>query len=642
MNHTETVLEFDQILKKLADCAQSDHTAERIRSLKPYLDERKCRAQMLETTEARRILDALGNPPLASMKGLAHLFSLVEKESLLTAQQLTAIAQFLISCKRLKSYLKRSEYLFVSLSSWEGAISECDDLREEITETIQNEQIADSASAALKNIRRQSENISLQMKAKLESLLKAHKEWFSDAYVVNRNGYFVLPVKKEFRSQISGTVVDTSSTGATCFMEPSSVSRLREELTRLEIEEDAEIRRILYVLTAYVEENLALLRRNQETVEALDFAFAKAKLSQSMRASAPKLNTNHIVRLKQARHPLLSPDSCVPLDFIMGGDVQGIVITGPNTGGKTVALKTIGLLSIMAQCGLHIPASEDSELSLYNSIYCDIGDGQSISENLSTFSSHITNTIHILSSATADSLVLLDELGSGTDPAEGMGIAVAILSRLKEIGCLFIATTHYPEVKDYADQTEGLLNARMAFDRESLKPLYRLELGKAGESCALYIASRLGFPTELLEIAQKMAGSQTREAVVSFPAASSAALPAKSLHSEKLKRDQAKKGSSRAASFQMGDSVRVFPEKEMGIVYQGVDENGMIVVQVKGKKRRILYKRLQLVTPAAQLYPPNYDFSIIFDSVANRKANKKMLKGHQPNLTVTYDDPNHW
>jgi len=314
------------------------------------------------------------------------------------------------------------------------------------------------------------------------------------------------------------------------------------------------------------------------------------------------------------------------------------VITGPNTGGKTVALKTIGLLSLMAQSGLHVPADESSVFSLHNQYHCDIGDGQSISENLSTFSSHMKNVIEILRTATEESLVLLDELGSGTDPAEGMGLAVAVLEELCGRGCRFVATTHYPEVKAFAAAREGLQNARMAFDRQNLKPLYRLEVGEAGESCALFIAERLSMPKHVLANAEKAAYNRkvTEEGEIPsfFPAPKAAVVSSPHIVPDIPQKET----STLVQRFNIGDSVFILPQKEIGIVFAKANEMGEGGVQVKKEKKRISHKRLQLHVPASELYPEDYDFSIIFDTVANRKARHMMNKRHVEGNVADIDE----
>lgn len=643
--NSHITLEFDKILEQLCDLAVSDNAKRKLSELRPYLNESECRRKMQETTEAKAILARLGTPSLAAMKDIGKLLELSGKGSMLTAEQLTHMAQFLFTCKRMKIYLKKAEDTGGSVAFFGGSLDPVDSLYEEINRDIRNEAVEDSASPALRDIRRRLENGGAQIKAKLESLLRGKKEWFTDGFIATRNGRFVLPVKKEFRKQVSGSVIDTSSSGGTIFIEPASVRKLEEELLLLRIDEENEIRRILYTLTALVDGQSGAIKMNIEVMETLDFVFAKAKLSEKMNAISVAVAADRKIVIKAGRHPLLNQSDCVPLDFEIGGDYNGVVITGPNTGGKTVALKTVGLLSLMAQSGLHVPVESGSTFCMHNLILCDMGDGQSIAENLSTFSSHIVNIIDILNSVTNESLVLLDELGSGTDPAEGMGIAVAVLDELKRRGCLFAVSTHYPEIKEYAQKTPGLINARMAFDRESLRPLYRLEMGEAGESCALFIAKRLGFPEHLLKIAGEMAyhgassepggATITEVAPLTEPVAQKNSSP--KIEKEKIKPAEENR---RRDSFHIGDCVLVYPQKEIGIVFKPANERGEIGVQTKKEKRLISYKRIKLHVPADKLYPPDYDFSIIFDTVANRKARRTMQKRHDPNAVIEIEKGN--
>jgi len=366
-----------------------------------------------------------------------------------------------------------------------------------------------------------------------------------------------------------------------------------------------------------------------------------------MKASQIRITEDREIRLLSARHPLLG--SAVPLDFALGGSTRGIIITGPNTGGKTVAIKTVGLFSLMAASGLHVPADPRSSVCIFDAVYCDIGDGQSISQNLSTFSSHMTNIIDVLEQATAQSLILFDELGSGTDPAEGMGIATAILEELLTLDCLFTVTTHYPEIKDFAARTQGVINARMAFDRESLMPLYRLEIGEAGESCALHIAERLGMPQHILNRAREITYVGQTCHCEDPPGLLRSARNDKATSNNKATitpvvplpdttEPEAPTTPPRSQRFSIGDSVIVYPKKDLGIVYQRADNKGEVGVQVKGEKFLINHKRLKLKVAAAELYPDDYDFSIIFDTVENRKARHLMVRKHVAgNKIVTQD-----
>lgn len=642
MNSSEKILEYDQIKAMLCEHALSERARMRLAALSPYMDESECHRKMDETTAARKILDACGTPPLTAMTQIDQILALCQAGSMLVPEQLLSVVQFILSCNRIKSYLKKAETSDGTIACYGNSMYDLSELQQEIERCIRNEQVDSAASSALRDVRRKVETVKAQIQTKLNDILRSKKQWFSDDTVVTRNGRFTLPVKKEYKNQFSGSVLGISGTGGTYFMEPISVANLQEELSSLQIEEENEVRRILYTLTAVVDDNHSELKRNIEAMETLDFVFAKAKLSVQLDAVPVTVTTDRKIFIQKGRHPLIDKNICVPLYFESSGSCAGVVITGPNTGGKTVALKTVGLLSMMAQSGLHIPADDSSILCMHNSYLCDIGDGQSIAENLSTFSAHMTNIIEILRQTTRESLVLLDELGSGTDPAEGMGIAIAVLDELRVRGCLFIATTHYPEVKDYADSAPGMTNARMAFDRETLNPTYRLELGKAGESCALYIAKRLGLAPHILERAyleayrKKEHTSPIPDFQPNFAGDNTEPYAPSALKIQKTK--PSRPISNLAAKFQLGDSVIINPEKKIGIVFHQANEHGEIGVQIKGKKEWINHKRLELKTPASDLYPPDYDFSIVFDTVSNRKARHVMGKRHDPNLSIQCDE----
>jgi DNA mismatch repair protein MutS2 len=650
MNHL-SALEYNKILVQLAGHAMCEAVKTRCLNLLPTMIEDEAVRRLDETTQARRLIELCGTPPLPIMNELQKVLALVTADAMLMPEQISHVASFLISCRRMKQYLNKAETTGIGIAHYGGSIDELPDLCAEIDRCIVNGQIDDRASPELSGIRRKLDNTSEQIRAKLDDLLRRNKSWFSESFVSVKNGRFTLPVKREFKNQVSGSLIELSNTGSTCFIEPAAVTKLQAELSALKIEEDGEVRRILYTLTALIEECLRTIKVDMDAMETLDFLFAKGKLSLSMKASHVQICSGRNIRIINARHPLLDAVSAVPLNLNLGTDasgaagavVHGVVITGPNTGGKTVALKTVGLLSLMAQSGLHVPADDQSVFSMNNLVLCDIGDGQSITENLSTFSSHIKNIIDILGRVNQDSLVLLDELGSGTDPAEGMGLAIAVLDELRAKNCLFVVTTHYPEIKDYASTHHGIVNARMAFDKESLLPLYRLEMGEAGESCALYIAERLGMPGHMLKRAAEAAYGRTKAArkagftptqqtnsTAPGDAPSGCSPKAKSTAPDIIRHTGSKQmNTSRSASFNIGDSVFVYPQKEIGIVYKRADEKGTIGVQVKNKKLLVNHKRIKLHVPASELYPEDYDFSILFDTVANRKARRILEKRHE-------------
>jgi dsDNA-specific endonuclease/ATPase MutS2 len=634
MNHSFQILEFDKILIKLEEYAYTEKAKETIRNLEPYMAERDVLAKQRETTEARIILDKIGNPPLVSLTGVEELLVIAEKEGCLTAEQLEYIAITLTAVRRLKDFLSRCKILELSLPFYEVELDSLDTLREELNNKIRNSRVDDYASKLLKDIRSDMERLDNKMRMKADSILKANKDCLSDQFITIRNGRICLPVKKDFKFKINGSVIDKSSTGATLFIEPTAVASLNEELQVLKIEEENEERRILYTLSTMVAEQMEVFLQNTRIMEKLDFIFSKGKLSVELDGKSPHINTDRFINIVNGKHPLMDKNICVPLNFMLGGNTKGIIITGPNTGGKTVAIKTVGLHCLMAQCGLHIPCDE-ADICLNNQVLCDIGDGQNISENLSTFSAHITNALDILKKASKDSLVIMDELGSGTDPTEGMGIAVAILEELKKANCLFLVTTHYPEVKNFAEKTEGILNARMTFDRETLKPLYQLEIGEAGESCALYIAKRLGMPNGMLRRASMAAyGTEELEFLDLSIEEEVQHESAPYIYKKKDKKDQ----DNITQKFNLGDSVMVFPDKKIGIVCEKVNEKGVLRVQLQDKKIWINHKRVKLHVAANELYPEDYDFSIIFDTVENRKAKHRMERKYSGDLEIRYDE----
>jgi dsDNA-specific endonuclease/ATPase MutS2 len=622
--HLET-LAFPAIIEKLKEHAVSEPARQQLDSLTPYLKEAVCRQKMAETTAARLVLDACGSPPLAAMKDLTETLTLCQIGAMLTPAQLSGVALFAVSVRRLASYLRRTESQNPQMAALGRSMENLDAMQNEIERCVSEDRVLDEASPQLRSLRRKMEQAEARIKEKLNQVLQSRKQYLADSFITTRNGRYVLPVLKRFQAQFGGTVVDASASGGTVFMEPTAIGTLQAERAALAVEEDAETRRVLFTLAAMVHEHSDPIRRNMETMTVVDVMFAKAKLSAAMQARAVEVNCARRLCIRQGRHPLLDPATCVPLDFSMDEHTTGVVITGPNTGGKTVAVKTVGLLTLMAQCGLHIPCGEGSCIAMQDQVWCDIGDSQNISQNLSTFSGHMTNIIRILERASRDSLVLLDELGSGTDPAEGMGIAIAVLEELRQRRCMFLVTTHYAQVKAYAANTDHVQTARMAFDPESLAPLYRLEMGKAGESCALHIARRLGLAPHLLARASREVYGGTAEGEAK-------AMPAPKSGLSRIEPDKAVNDPS--SKFAMGDSVSLLPGQENGIVYRPADEHGDVVVQIKGEKRVVRHNRLRLLVPAAELYPPDYDYSIIFDSVANRKASRILGKRYDPTVEI--------
>ncbi|HOO28325.1 MAG TPA: DNA mismatch repair protein MutS, partial [Lachnospiraceae bacterium] len=497
MNTAEQLIEFDRIKEQLAEFSCTQKGKQAAMQLKPYLSETEVRTGQRETSEARAMFEKCGNPPVTALEGIEEWIGAAQRGECLSPWQLEQIRAILNAVGRMKDYLNHCKQYQISLAYYEENLDSMEELRLEISEKIRGERVDDFASRLLKTLREEIDAADAKMHEKADAAIRANKACMSDSFSTIRSGHLCIPVKKEYKYKIKGAVIDKSATGNTMFIEPLAVSKCYEKLQELKIEEENEERRILYTLSAMLSDKEELFLKNSRTIEKLDFIFAKARLSLEYDGVEPLFNTLRYIRLKGGRHPLMDKKTSVPLDFEIGNKINGIVITGPNTGGKTVALKTVMINCMMAQSGLHVPC-EKAEICMNDAFLCDIGDGQNLSENLSTFSAHITNVLSILRRADRESLVVMDELGSGTDPAEGMGIAIAVLEELKKSGALFLVTTHYPEVKEYTKKEEHIVNARMTFDKETLRPLYRLVIGEAGESCAFYIAGKLGMPKDML------------------------------------------------------------------------------------------------------------------------------------------------
>ncbi len=619
----EKHIEFDKIKERWMSLAVTDHAKEMIAKVSCYLEESELRKQLKDTTNSKILLEKLGAPPLQNVAETKEILTIAEKGDCLTPYQLERVEKVLVAVMRLKDYLAKGKQYENPLAYYEENLDAAKALREEISRQIRNGIVDDYASKELRQLRADMLRCEEQMKQKAEQILRANKECMADNYCTARNGRICVPVKKEYKFKISGSVIDKSATGSTFFIEPVSVAKYYEELQLLQISEENEVYRILYTLTAMVAESIPLMNENIELMEKLDFIFSKGKLSIDLDAVAPAINTERRIILKDARHPLMDRALNIPLQFEIGSQARGIIITGPNTGGKTVAIKTVMLSCIMAQCGLHV-ACKEADICMNSSYLCDIGDGQDITENLSTFSAHIKNVLEVLREVHRDSLVIMDEMGSGTDPTEGMGIAIAILEELRKSGCLFLVTTHYPEVKDYADKTEDIINARMTFDKETLKPTYQMVIGEAGESCAFYIADRLGMPNEMLKTAVRAAYGEAAVKDYQFHKEENALQKEAGHKLVKVKKTIPR--TKLDTKYHLGDSVMVFPDKKIGIVCEPVNEKGVLRVQLQDKKIWINHKRVKLHVAAAQLYPADYDFSILFETVENRKIKHDMAR----------------
>ena len=612
----ENQIEFNKVKEIWAGFAITKEAKDRIKEKWIILDESTLRAELKNTSDAKEMIEKLGNPPLQDVSEILEILKIASKGECLTPYRLERVQSILSCLERLSSYLNRGKQYNNSLAYYDETLFTYEELKEEIVRQIRCEQVDSHASKDLFDIRMKIEQLENEMIQKAESVIRTNGDYMADNFHTTRNGRICVPVKKEYRNKVQGSVIDKSSTGNTLFVEPEGVSRLSEKLQLLKIDEENEVYRILYTLTAMVSDRANELTDNMHLIEKLDYFFSKGKLSIELDAVEPKINFDRQIKLIDARHPLMDRETDVPLNFELGSTYRGVVITGPNTGGKTVAIKTVMLNLVMAQCGLHI-CCKNADICMNSGYFCDIGDGQNISDNLSTFSSHIKNVLNILREIDENSFVIMDELGSGTDPQEGMGIAIAILEKLLESKANFLVTTHYPEVKEYAGKNEEIENARMTFDKDTLKPTYKMVIGEAGESCAFYIADRLGMPSDMLNTAVKAAYG--KEALNLYSFNNNKLSKSKSLGKVKRTKKTHKKYEI-SDMYKIGDSVIVFPEKKIGIVCEEINDKGVLRVQIAGKKIWINHKRVKLHVKAEELYPEDYDMSIVFDSVENRKV----------------------
>ncbi|WP_239614890.1 endonuclease MutS2 [Cohnella mopanensis] len=500
-------LEYDKIIQRLIGLTSTSLGREEAEKLSPSRELPIVERRLAATDEAVRSVMFKGTPPFGGITDIRSSLYRAKLQGILQPPELMEVAQFIMGSRRLTRFIASAgeETELPLLSDLCEPLTDFKALEDEIRRCIDEQgEVLDSASPELASVRRDIRINAGRAREKLESLVRSNsvQKMLQDALITMRNDRYVIPVKQEYRAHFGGIVHDQSGSGATLFIEPEAVVQMNNKLRELKIKEQNEVERILRNLTEQTGERADLLTGDAEILGLIDFIFAKAALAHALSATLPEMNDDGRLLLRKARHPLIDIKQAVPIDMELGEQYTSIIVTGPNTGGKTVSLKTIGLLSLMAMSGLFIPAEDGSRLCVFDGIYADIGDEQSIEQNLSTFSSHMTNLISMLGQVTNRSLVLLDELGAGTDPAEGSALAIAILEHLQKLGCRLIATTHYSELKAYAYNRSGIINASMEFDVATLRPTYRLLIGVPGRSNAFAIAEKLGLPKSIIDHAR--------------------------------------------------------------------------------------------------------------------------------------------
>lgn len=500
-----TTLEFDKVLAALAEHAISPAAKELCLSLSPAETREDAEKALGQTASAEKLLLNFGAPSFGSLKDVTGACARAQNGAQLAPSELLAAANVLKLTERLKKFLDEHLDESDALSEDRYSLVPNNYLADKILSSFVGEdEVADGASPALREIRRKQSQARNKIKSSLDSLVRSQQtqKYLQENIVTQRNGRYVIPVKAEYRSEIAGLVHDTSSSGATLFIEPMSVVNANNELSELDAKERAEIDRILSALSSEVGDYAETISEDFRTARFFDFCFAKARYAAALRAVRPELNENGVIQAEKARHPLISKDKCVPIDIALGDKYSALIVTGPNTGGKTVSLKTTGILCLMAKSGLFVPCRDEAKIGFFDRVFADIGDEQSIEQSLSTFSAHMANISSILTQITPNSLVLMDELGSGTDPVEGAALAIAIIEQMQATGARIMCTTHYAELKLYALQTPDVENASCEFDVATLKPTYRLIIGIPGKSNAFAIASMLGISEDIINNAK--------------------------------------------------------------------------------------------------------------------------------------------
>ncbi len=655
---TNSKLEFDVIREQLKAYAISEAAKQQIDHLEMMQDPVLIERHLDETTEAAEILKINTSVPLNGLEGVRSALAKLKREEVLRPKELEAVAYFLKDCQRMIRFMADKAYAAPKVVTYASGIDSLEDLSDAIGQAIVNSRVDDHATQTLYKIRRKIAEIEDRIRQKLNQYLTggAYQHMFADALVSQRDGRYVIPVKSEHKKAFDGNILDRSRSGNTLFIEPAAVKKLQEELTGLRGDEEQELYKILSTLSNQVAHEMRELELNYEVMTHYDFIFAKGKMSRKMDGVAAELTNSKALKIVMGRHPLLE-EKAVPLNLEMKQPKRHLVITGPNTGGKTVCMKTIGLFVLMTQAGLHIPAESGTKLPIFDSVLCDIGDGQSIAQNLSTFSSHITNIIEIIERTTSRTLVILDEIGAGTDPGEGMGIGIAVLEQLAEKAAMILASTHYNEIKDFANTHPLFLNGSMAFNLQSLKPAYRLIIGKSGDSNALLIALRLGMDKALIERAHELCYREKGnydEIINTFNIAPSQVSEDYEVQTKQKSGDECSCDSNgvskqttvepnlrsdvfvkrKKPKFQVGDAVYVHTMKRTGIVLETEDRRGDITIQVRDKKFKVNHKRLSLHIKSDELYPEDYDMEIVTKSWDYRKKNKMIQKGKGKGVVI--------
>lgn len=590
-----------------------------IDKLEPSTNLKVVKRRLDETSEGRSLLDASYHIPLDGIFNVLPLIDKMEKGASLEPGDLTMMSDFLRGSRKVKNFMKDKEGYAPTLSLYGDNITDLSYIEEEINNSITGNRVDSNASKELKKIRKQMDICEGKIKEKLDRFLKnpANKEYIQDFFISRRNGRYTIPIKSSFKNYVQGTIIEASSKGSTVFIEPDTVGRFTSELSILEAEESVEEYRILAVITEMLYERIKELKMNIDVISELDMIWAKAKYSSEIQGIQPKINDYGYIKITKGCNPLIK--NPVPLDFEIGRDYRTLVITGPNAGGKTVVLKTVGMLTLATMLGFHIKAKGDTEISIFKKIFVDIGDDQSIENALSTFSSHVKNLAHIIKESNKSTLLLFDEIGSGTEPNEGAALAIAVLEDLYKKGCITVATTHYGEIKNFSEQHPDFENAAMEFEKDSLDPLYKMTIGKTGDSNALYISKKMGIPDRILEKTKMYIENKNYNYDMVK-------------ESKKAKDKSLNQIEHHVTDYFVGDKVMWLDKNESAIIYKGLDMNNNVTIFYNREFIEVNYRRVKLEFRATELYPEGYDMNQIFVSFKERKLERDIERGSKKAL----------
>lgn len=618
-NKTIEKLNYTKLKELVKSYCVSSLGKELIDKLKPSSDIKQVNRRLEETSEGRRLLDASYHIPLEGVFNINPLIEKMDKCGVLEPSELVTIGDFLRGCRKIKNFIKDKEGYAETLSSYGENITSLEFIEDEINISIKGSIVDSNASKELRKIRNKIDLCEGKIKEKLERFIKnpSNKEALQEFFVSERNGKFTVPIKASYKNRVDGTIIETSSKGNTVFIEPNVVSKYSSELISLKAEESIEEYKILAEITEMIYGKLKEIKINIEVIAEYDMIMAKAKYSKEIGGIKPTLNEVGYIKIVNGIYPLIK--NPVPLNFEIGKSYRSLIITGPNAGGKTVVLKTVGLLTLAVKSGFHIEADEGTEIAVFNKIFVDIGDDQSIENALSTFSSHVKNLSEIIKESNKNTLILFDEIGSGTEPNEGAALAISILEELYKKGCITVASTHYGEIKNFSNNHPDFENAAMEFKLDTLEPLYKLHIGKSGDSNALYIAKKMGISNKIIERTKRYIEDKEYNYDL--------------VEESKISKEKPYiNNKEKLYEYKQGDKVTLLDKNESGIVYKERDRDNNLIVMVNKEFIKVNYKRIKLEIKAKELYPEGYDMNQLFVSFKERKLEKDIERGSKKAL----------